>query len=479
MSIRRYVATEDTTITNAYKDNLKVRAKTANMGGSDSLETFAIYGRASEQETELSRILIKFPINEVTSDRNNNRIPSSGSVNFFLKLSNVEHPFTLPREYTLVVNPLSASWIEGNGLDMESYKDTGPANWVSASYTDSWQNEGGDYYSNIEVSHFFKEGDEDLEVDITEVVESWVSGTIPNYGLMIRFSSSLEESVDTYYTKKFYARGTNNFFKKPWIEARYDRSVKDDRGRFYNFNPFVEMEDNYNSLYMYNSFKGEYKNFPTVGTGSMTVGLFTAATSPLPSPQSLLTGSVISPENISYVTASHVSTGIYKCDIAIDTNYSSLYDIWFDKNGDAVAAGSLIEILDPSEATSITTDAYVITIKNLKQHYSNNENPRLLTYVRTKNWNPNSYTSLNTANKSIIIEDMFYKVYRIVDDYEVIPYGTGSMPYTRLSRDVNGNYFEMDMKLLEPGYMYGIRFSIFDRGEYYETDEYFKFRVEE
>lgn len=479
MSIRRYLATKDTTITNAYNDNLKVRAKTANMGGSDSLETFAIYGRASEQEAELSRILVQFPVEEIASDRNKNRIPSSGSVNFFLKLSNVEHPFTLPREYTLAVNPLSRSWSEGNGMDMESYKDKGPANWISASNESSWQNEGGDYYSDIEASIFFKEGHEDLEIEITEIVESWISGTIANNGLIIKFSSSLEENVNTYYTKKFYARGTNNFFKKPHIEARYDRSVKDDRGRFYNFNPFVEMEDNYNSLYMYNSFKGEYKNFPTVGTGSMKVGLFTSITNPLPSPQSLLTGSIASPENISYVTASHVSTGIYKCDIAIDTNYSSLYDIWFDENGESVAAGSLIEILDSNEATSITTDEYVITIKNLKQHYSNNENPRLLTYVRTKKWNPNSYTSLNTTNKSFIIEDMFYKVFRIADNYEVIPYGTGSMPYTRLSRDINGNYFEMDMKILEPGYMYGIRFNIFDRGEYYETDEYFKFKVEE
>lgn len=478
MSIRRYIATEDTTITNAYNDSLRTRATKANMGGSDSLETFAIYGRASEQETELSRILIKFPLNEISSDRSSSRIPSSGSVNFYLKLSNVQHPFTLPREYTLVVNPLSSSWNEGNGLDMESYKDTGPANWISGTYNQSWENEGGDFYDTTEKQQFFKEGDEDLEVDITEIVESWITGSIENYGLMIRFSSSLETSVDTYYTKKFYARGTNNFFKKPWIEARYDTSVKDDRGRFYNFSPFVEMEDNYNTLYMYNSFKGEYKNFPTVGTGSMTVGLFTTATSPLPSPQSLLTGSILSPINIDYVTASYVSTGIYKCEVAIDTNYSTLYDIWFDENGDAIGAGGAIDILDSDEASFITTDSYVITIKNLKQHYSRNENPRLLLYTRTKNWNPNSYTSLNTTNKSVIIEDMYYKVFRIVDDLEVVPYGTGSMPYTRLSRDVNGNYFELDMKLLEPGYMYGVRFNIFDRGEYYETDEYFKFKVE-
>ena len=39
MAIKRYTADADTTITNAYKPNLRTRATDANMGESDILET--------------------------------------------------------------------------------------------------------------------------------------------------------------------------------------------------------------------------------------------------------------------------------------------------------------------------------------------------------------------------------------------------------------------------------------------------------
>ena len=46
MAIKRYVATKDNTITNAYKSNLTERGISGNMGQSDILETFSIYAQA-------------------------------------------------------------------------------------------------------------------------------------------------------------------------------------------------------------------------------------------------------------------------------------------------------------------------------------------------------------------------------------------------------------------------------------------------
>ena len=42
MSIKRYVADKDTTITDAYRENLISRGTDSNMGASDSLEIFTI-----------------------------------------------------------------------------------------------------------------------------------------------------------------------------------------------------------------------------------------------------------------------------------------------------------------------------------------------------------------------------------------------------------------------------------------------------
>ena len=61
MAIKRYIASADTTITNAFESNLTTRGTGSNMGASDVLETFSIYGQAlddtaASQTSELTRI---------------------------------------------------------------------------------------------------------------------------------------------------------------------------------------------------------------------------------------------------------------------------------------------------------------------------------------------------------------------------------------------------------------------------------------
>ena len=55
MAIKRFVANKDTTITNAFKQNLTTRATSSNMGSSDIMEVFTIYAQASTSSQEYSR----------------------------------------------------------------------------------------------------------------------------------------------------------------------------------------------------------------------------------------------------------------------------------------------------------------------------------------------------------------------------------------------------------------------------------------
>jgi len=124
MSIKRYVANKDTTITNAFMPNMVDRAVNSNMGASDSLEIFSIYGQTYTSSLEQSRILVQFPTEDILNDRTISKIPGSGSVKFFLRMFNVEHPFSLPKDYKIHVSALSQSWDEGYRLDMETYYET-------------------------------------------------------------------------------------------------------------------------------------------------------------------------------------------------------------------------------------------------------------------------------------------------------------------------------------------------------------------
>ena len=70
-----------------------------------------------------------------------------------------------------------------------------------------------------------------------------------------------------------------------------------------------------------------------------------------------------------------------------------------------------------------------------------------------KNWSPTIYTVASEEIENTIIPSASYRVYRVIDGYNAIPHGTGSDLQTLLSYDVSGNYFNLDMSLLEPGYV--------------------------
>ncbi len=198
MSIRRYSASKDNTISSAFKVNLSDRGLTSNMGSSDILEIFSIFGQASSSSIEQSRVLVQFPVSEIYSDRQSGKIPASGSVTFKLKMFNAEHNQTVPEGITMSVIPLVKPWSEGSGLDMEGYLDIGPSNWTSASSTQTWQTLGGDFLSSdyistasiaLSSSQFLEQGFEDVDVDISPFVEQMIineaGNSVPASGSII------------------------------------------------------------------------------------------------------------------------------------------------------------------------------------------------------------------------------------------------------------------------------------------------------
>ena len=122
-----------------------------------------------------------------------------------------------------------------------------------------------------------------------------------------------------------------------------------------------------------------------------------------------------------------------------------------------------------------------MAITNLRPIYTRKETARFRLYARQKEWNPTIYTRATADVENEIIESASYMVYRVVDDLEVIPYNTGSDAATQLSFDVSGNYFDLDMSLLESDYSYGMKFTFYNGaiGSWVEQSDVFKFRVQD
>jgi hypothetical protein len=125
MAIKRYKATKDNTIVDSYFENNKVRAKGSNSGLADSVEVFYLYGRAGIGVQERARFLIEFDIDQLVQDIADGKAVDDADTRYFVKIFNVATPFTVPRLVNLSIHALTRAWDEGNGVDLDEYKDEG------------------------------------------------------------------------------------------------------------------------------------------------------------------------------------------------------------------------------------------------------------------------------------------------------------------------------------------------------------------
>ena len=516
MTIKRYNSEKDNTIVNALKENLSSRGSLGNMGASDILEVFSIFGQANTSSLEQARILVQFPIDTISGDRDLAIIPASGSVTYKLKMSNTPHGQTTPENYTLVAHPLVRDWTEGDGLDMESYRDEEASNWNSASSGTAWYTAGSDYlsssYANADVVPFqysqaFSEGTENLEINITGLCEEWIKyhkgnataatasiellqnpsgsgqtisiyshdgerytytfitgstysinnsvylqilgtaeltagslenrissdfggklttdssgglialtqsvgglhgntiisssiandtasfsgfagGTgMPNYGLVVKLRDDYEDGSKqrSYYTKKFYARSSHEFFLKPQIEVQWDSSLKDDRNYIIKSSSLAPASENLNNVYYYNRFRGSLVDIPNTGSNLVVRFYPTLGGDPASIVQS---GGLVD----TVVTASKADTGIYKATFAYSGSQTTLNDVWFKSDAGtetSLVTGSGFTVYTDDVDVSYSIPSYVINITNLKSSYLQSEKATFRVYTRNKNWSPN------------------------------------------------------------------------------------------
>lgn len=210
-----------------------------------------------EKRNSYSRFLIYFDLTDFQAKLSTKDINQSGITSFKLKIKNsIPRDKVLEREYEfdkldkavsssydLICFPINRNWDEGRGYDMyrENYLIkqagnpliTGYSNWYSATTTTGWNGPG--VFTNptastvLYSSQHIDIGDEDIDMDITRIVNDWLSGGSTNYGLGIAYRRDFELlSTTTRYIASFYTEKTNTAFK-PYIEVNYNQYIKDDR----------------------------------------------------------------------------------------------------------------------------------------------------------------------------------------------------------------------------------------------------------
>ena len=431
MGFYRIFPSADTYITNAAPLNdLSVRSTGSNHGRSPSLNVFARKGEINTTSIELARSLVKFNVTELSGKIYDEQSIPSSSVSYILKMYDMQTDDTLPSSYDLFVYPVSRSFDEGNGIDDDNNRDGGYANWMSASSTVSWTVTGSDYIEEEfgTGSQHFDLGDEDLEIDITDIVINWLTGAMGQYGLVVKMGETEETNGTNYYRKAFHSRESKYVARLPYIEARWANIKKDNRKNF--------AFDQDSTLYMYNLIRGQLTNV----TSPVFVRL-----------QDNIIGTSASYSE--EFTASFVETGIYSASFNVDQPAhfsSSWHDIWFSGSKAYMTGTFQPLVLTGSDVND--KKEYVINVNNLQRQYRTDEKIRLIVNVRPRDY-ATHFGLLSSASLDIEKEYIEKLYYSIIDNERgdvVVPFGTGSTAYTQLSYNSDGNYCEMYMNSFVP-----------------------------
>jgi hypothetical protein len=191
---------------------------------------------------EVSRFLIKFPSNQI-SDIINNKI-SGSDFDVYVK-TYLANATSVPLDFTIFSHPISQDWNKGTGRLANTPATTDGVSWVftnqsgsikwitgsltsgtTASYTGS--NEGGGTWwtSSLYQStqSFNNISDKDIELKVTNVVKAWNSGSISNYGFILKHSSSLEFTAASKFELKYFSANTHTIYP-PALEFRWNDSL--------------------------------------------------------------------------------------------------------------------------------------------------------------------------------------------------------------------------------------------------------------
>ena len=486
MSIARAYADKDTWITEA--------SVTSNFGETPILEVWNNINEVTQRK-EYARILIRFSLSSLSADIvNNGRIPdprTDSGVSAFINLKNVKHSDNQAVNFDLVAYPLTASWMEGRGLDNDNYTNTGFANALSATNTNAWNINNGQtggsvyigaasrvYDSNSATQSFL--GEEDLRMDVTDYFKAYLNfstgtsiedGGSADHGFLIRMTDAYEAkdapealsagqavsiSGTAFYSKKFYSRETNTR-KRPYFEIEWDGAIKDNRENL--------LFSKTANLFYYSLVDGELTDLNGTGPfpGHVTlsangVGMLTDAASGMA------------------VTASRFSKGIYKVHIGSATNAAGYLNLTginlglssstsFTDSWTVTTAGeyrtdsfSFDCLLPTSGYGNYVTSNHVVTLPNLSDQYDPTTKARIRVFVKNNQTQWQTLTGTSTALNTAIIKSGTFEIRELVtNDVEV--------PEQALSYDAEGNFFDLDNTLLYEGLRYKVVLKLNVRGE--------------
>jgi hypothetical protein len=116
------------------------------------------------------------------------------------------------------------SWKYRNGLDSWQDNTIGGTAVYTAGTTGSANAEGGTWYTASQASQSYNYEDADIRMNVTGIVNLWLSGSIPNNGFIVHHSLDNEANSLDYGVLKFFSKETNTIYE-PKLEVVWNDNV--------------------------------------------------------------------------------------------------------------------------------------------------------------------------------------------------------------------------------------------------------------
>jgi len=187
---------------------------------------------------DVSRILIRFDITEISKSISNNVITSP---RFYLNLYDAK-PTALATSQSLYAYPVSQSWTMGDGRAYDNpiveegcswYYRHGEADgtlWAEVTSSGAtWYSGSGDE-GNLSFTH----KSSDFRMDVTTIVDKWLDSTIPNEGFIVKRSGSIgnnntnsdEGSSERFGNFSFFSSDTHTKYpptlETVWFDSKWN-----------------------------------------------------------------------------------------------------------------------------------------------------------------------------------------------------------------------------------------------------------------
>ena len=358
--------------------------------------------------------------------------------------------------FDLIVFEVPEFWDEGVGFDYEYTNndmlgnktyDTRASNWFNRISTSGWTTEGVYTGNTVVGTIHFDNGNENINLDITNYVNGIILSGNPNNGLGISFDNSyLGLSTDNDQSVSFFSKYTQTFFE-PFVETVFDDRIDDNRESF--------IGERQNNLYLYVTKGTNYYDLDN----NPTVDILNSSSIPI----SGLTG----------LTTTKIRKGIYKVTFGITGQLCDgkrfFYDKWKNLTIDNVQISDVIQKFIPKPFTNgytfganpTDTQKFAMQFSGIKQNekIKRGELKKIVINLRSI-----------SQPRTDLYEDVYYRIFVKEGKTNVIVYDWTQFDLT------NENSFYLDTSYMIPR-EYFMEFKTKTHTEEMFYDEYVKFEI--